>query len=267
MSKLEQVARETLALCERGTYTAPSGREVDLRAAMVAAIEGTQLYTPDRLATLAPPPRVSTPSIEVTDETTQRAAQRLATTADVVLLNFASARNPGGGFLRGAKAQEEDVARCSGLYPCLLTQRAYYDANRAEESVLYTDHLIHSPRVPFFRTQSRDMPIEEPFLASVITAPAPNAGQALRGDRASRAAIRETLVRRARYVVSVAAERGHRTLLLGAWGCGVFQNDPTEVADAFAAALAFVDVDRVVFAVPKGVERNHEAFAQRFGRA
>ncbi|MBN8611460.1 MAG: TIGR02452 family protein [Deltaproteobacteria bacterium] len=266
MSKLEQVARDTIAICERGHYTAPSGRAIDLRAALDAAIGGTQLYTPERLAWLSTPPKGKRPTIEVTDETTQLAAHRLAASGDVVLLNFASGRNPGGGFLRGAKAQEEDLARCSALYPCLLTQRPYYDANRAEESVLYTDHLIHSPRVPFFRIHSRHAPLEEPFVASVITAPAPNAGQALRRNPSSRPAIREALMGRARHVVRVAADRGHRTLLLGAWGCGVFQNDPSEVAEAFALALALVDVDRVVFAIPRGVERNHEAFARRFAR-
>src|SRR5262249_60941792 len=92
---------------------------------------------------------------------------------NAVALNFASARNPGGGFLGGAKAQEEDLARRSALYACLLTQRPYYDANRAERSLLYTDHIIYSPSVPFFRDRALDL-VESPFCASIITAPAPN---------------------------------------------------------------------------------------------
>lgn len=263
MSKLEEVARQTLEICERGSYVAPSGRTVEIGDAVRAAIDGTELFTPAQLARL-PLAGGPTTRIEVTDETTQVAAQRLALEGDVVLLNYASAKNPGGGFLGGAKAQEEDVCRCSALYPCVVTQRTYYETNRAQSSMLYTDHVIYSPRVPFFRVRGRDVPMEEPFLASVITAPAPNAGEALRRDPDAGPAIHEALVRRARYVIAIAAARGHRTVLLGAWGCGVFRNDPVEVAEAFARALAEAHFDRVVFAVPKGVERNHEAFARRF---
>ncbi|MEO0601399.1 MAG: TIGR02452 family protein, partial [Myxococcota bacterium] len=84
---------------------------------------------------------------------------------DLVLLNFASARNPGGGFINGARAQEEDIARASGLYPCLLQAPVYYDANRETRSLLYTDHLTYSPRVPFVRERNRRL-LETPFLAS-----------------------------------------------------------------------------------------------------
>ena len=48
----------------------------------------------------------------------------------------------------------------------------------------------------------------------------------------------------------VAAAHGHRTLVLGAWGCGVFRNDPHTVASAFAGALREVgQFDRVIFAI------------------
>jgi uncharacterized protein (TIGR02452 family) len=187
----------------------------------------------------------------------------------VVALNFASAKNPGGGFLGGAKAQEEDLARCSALYPCLRGQRGYYDANRAAPSLLYTDHVIYSPDVPFFRDERLRL-LDEPFLLSIITAPAPNAGEVLARDPALGGEIRRVLDARARKVLAVAAAERHRCLVLGAWGCGVFRNDAVEVAAAFAGALdderlrgAF---ERVVFAVyDRGGGRNLRAFERQFG--
>ncbi len=170
---------------------------------------------------------------------------------DLALLNFASARTPGGGFLSGARSQEEDLARASALYPCLLSQPAFYEANEASRSMLYTDHVIGSPGVPFFREGTRWLP--EPFLASVITAPAPNARHHLARSRHGASEVRDALRRRAGAVLAVARDLGCRTVLLGAWGCGVFRNDPDDVADAFAHWMwggvfggAF---DRIVFGI------------------
>src|SRR4029079_8799885 len=117
------------------------------------------LYTPAQASSITLKP-TSAPraAIEVTDETTQIAARRLVESegvTDLVLLNFASARNAGGGFINGAKAQEEDLCRCSGLYPCLMSQPGYYEANRNNRSAIYTDHLIYSPQVPLFRARNR----------------------------------------------------------------------------------------------------------------
>ena len=253
----------------------PSGKTIEFFSAQRAAVNGTVLYTPEQgfnLLQSQSPYSVRKPAIEVTPETTQIAARRLVQEDgcnDLVLLNYASARNPGGGFLNGAKAQEEDLARCSGLYPCLLAQPKYYEHNRAHSSPLYSDHIIYSPQVPWFRTTSRNL-LEEIFPASVITAPAPNAGQALRRDADQWPEIETTLRRRAGIVLAIAREKGHRTLLLGAWGCGVFQNQPKMVADAFGDWLARPEFlgcfDRVVFAVydPSRHKNTLQAFQARF---
>ena len=253
---LKGVAQETLQWLEAGAYRAPSGTMRTIAAAQRAAVEGTRLYTPEQLAShlAGPIGPGGSPQVEVWACRTQEAARRLVQDegSRIALLNFASARNPGGGFLNGAKAQEEDVARCSGIYPCLLTQPTYYDVNRRQSSLLYTDHAIWSPEVPFFRVRSRST-IELPFTASVITAPAPNAGQFLRRQPEGRPALRRALRRRAGHVLAAAAHKGVRTMLLGAWGCGVFRNDPHDVASAFADWLVhprFAGVfDRVVFGV------------------
>jgi uncharacterized protein (TIGR02452 family) len=251
---LKGVAKETMDIIERGAYTAPSGRRVDLTQAINEAVAGTVLYRPSDFG--APPldPAAPPPAIEVTSETTGAAARRVVSEEGpvrVVALNFASAKNPGGGFLGGAKAQEEDLARCSALYPCLLTQRDYYEANRGHESLLYTDHIIYSPDVPFFRDERLDL-LEDPFRVSILTAPAPNAGEVLRRDPAAGPRIRAALNERAAKVLWVMARQGRRVAILGAWGCGVFRNEPRDVADTFARLLlgpyrgAF---DRAIFPV------------------
>ncbi len=271
---LKGIAKETLSILDANGFATSNGDWVSLAAEQKAAVENTQLYTPQQgLMLLDSGSGIgSKPKYIVSNETTQAAACRLVSRekiSDLVVLNFASARNAGGGFINGAKAQEEDLARCSGLYPCLLTQPSYYAENRHQQSLLYTDHIIYSPKVPWFRIRSRTR-LDYIFLASVITAPAPNAGQALSKQTASKAEIEECLRRRSGIVLSIARDNGHRNLVLGAWGCGVFANDPVMVADAFASWLeskkfagAFDQVSLAVLDRSKGGD-TYSAFEQRY---
>ncbi|MRG97229.1 TIGR02452 family protein [Polyangium spumosum] len=269
--KLASVATETLDIVARGEYESAGGVRVRIGPLVEAAAAGTVLHAPGSLANAEPRERrAGRARVEVTDETTAVAGRRLVGEGEarVAALNFASAKNPGGGFLSGAKAQEEDLARCSALYTCLLRQPRYYEVNRATDSMIYTDHLIYSPDVPFFRDE-RLVLLDAPFTLSIVTAPAPNAGEALRRDKKAGPAIREALERRAAYVLAAMALYGHRTLVLGAWGCGVFRNDPREVADVFARWIVHPRFegafDRVVFAVyDRGAGRpNLRAFEER----
>lgn len=272
---LTGTAKETISIVERGSYQSRSGNTVTLRAEIDRAIDGTQLYTPESFANMqALKIGNAGPKFEVTGETTAQAGRRLVQVEKeerVVALNFASAKNVGGGFLKGSKAQEEDLARCSALYNCLLTQRQYYDANRSFDSLLYTDHLIYSPDVPFFRDDSLKL-LDEPFLLSIITSPAPNAGEVQRQEPASVSKIRETLDRRAAQILLVASAQKHKSLILGAWGCGVFRNDVAEVADVFAKHLESPQFskafERIVFAVYDRSENQEKirAFADRFAQ-
>ena len=273
---LAKSAKGTLEAIERGGYDAPSGKPVTMRAAIDAAVRGTVLHRPDELDVLAAKSfaRSSAPPlVELTTETTAEAGRRLVQrqgVARVVALNFASAKNPGGGFLGGAKAQEEDLARCSALYPCLCAQPDYYSANRACGTVLYTDHIIYSPDVPFFRDERLEL-LDDPFALSIITAPAPNVAAAAQQGLRIDDEIAATLARRARKVLAVAAAHEHRALVLGAWGCGVFRNDAAAVARTFAELLAADELrgafERVVFAVYDPSGRNLGAFERQFGPA
>jgi uncharacterized protein (TIGR02452 family) len=270
-----RIARETVEILERGWYVAPDGRRVSVAELLAHARAGTRLYAPGDFAEVfrRRAARQGDTEFHVGNCTTLAAACSLVQgqgIEDVVCLNFASAKNPGGGFLNGSQAQEESLARATGLYPCLLECRAMYDTNRQFDSCLYTDHTIYSPRVPVFRDDD-DVLLAEPYVVSVITAPAVNAG-ALRP--CERPQIEPTMLARTEKVLGLASAHGHEALVLGAWGCGVFRNDPADVARWFRQHLcespAFRGVFRtVVFAVldstPDG--RNIRPFEEQFGSA
>ncbi len=248
-ARLRAVARQTEEIVAAGSYRASDGREVSIAAAVAAAREGTRMYGPQPLETPnpghGPGPSSGTrtgsgtgpvvTSFEVTGESSLEAARRL--TGPAAVLNFASARNPGGGYLNGAQAQEEALCRASALYACVVEAREFYDHHRTHRDPFYTDRVIHSPAVPVFR-DDRGALLDEPYTAGFLTAAAPNAGVIARTAPERTPELPRALASRAERVLETAAAHGYRRLVLGAWGCGVFQNDPAQVAGAFHGLLS-----------------------------
>jgi uncharacterized protein (TIGR02452 family) len=260
-----KIARETLEILESGTYETPAGQTVDIGPQLAYAVKNTRLYAPHQFPEvfavrdekLGGTSGAGGIELKVLGATTLAAARRLveeSQVADVLCLNFASAKNPGGGFLSGSQAQEESLARASGLYAAIHPQQTMYETNRRYRSCLYTDHLIYSPQVPVFRDDD-DRLLESPFRVSMLTVPAVNAGAVREQEPENVSRIQETMLRRMEKLLSVAVVHGHGTLVLGAWGCGVFKNDPAQVASWFRYHLVENDTFRsafetVWFAVP-----------------
>lgn len=238
------IAKATIAILKQKHYTNLNGEKVDISASLDAAVDGTILYQ-------NPLPKTDytthSPIIEVTNETTANAAARLiALGKDVVALNFASARNQGGGFLSGALAQEEALCRCSGLYACLKKKPIFYNENILCDNNYYTDNIMYSPKVPFFRDEHHFF-LDKPFELSIITAPAPNLHGAQEIDKNI---VNKILVNRMDKILQVAQSHGHKNIVLGAWGCGAFGNDPADVAELFKSALIVLPAfEHVTFAV------------------
>jgi uncharacterized protein (TIGR02452 family) len=183
--------------------------------------------------------------VQVTNETTLGASRRLVERGLCPLaLNFANGIQPGGGFLSGARAQEEALCRSSALYQTLIDDPMYREhGNRPQPDS--TDWAIYSPDVPIFRVDDGNE-LPQPWLLSFLTCAAPYApvvGQPHAGD---------LLQKRIHRVLAIARAYGHATLVLGAWGCGAFENDVCRTAADFRQALekeysgAFSDV---VFAI------------------
>ncbi|MFF1837626.1 TIGR02452 family protein [Streptomyces sp. NPDC058231] len=270
-ARLRAIAAETESIVDAGCYRTPEGREVGIERALAAALSGTRLYGPEPVpvAALDTDRRAV---VEVTGESSLQAARRMAAEGPgrVAVLNYASARNPGGGYLNGAQAQEEALCRGSALYATLLRAADYYAHHRAERSAFYSDRVIHSPGVPVFR-DDRGRLLDTPYTVGFLTSPAPNAGVIRSRTPEEAHRIPAALASRAERVLEVAAVRGYRRLVLGAWGCGVFLNDPAQVAGAFRALLAddgrFAGhFEQIVFGIldrsPRSATR--EAFVRTF---
>ncbi len=275
-----QIARQTVDILEDGEYSLLVRTNVSIADSLTRAREGTTLYSPDCFAEVfakldATRGRFAT-EFQVENSTTLSAARRLVNadgSLDPFCLNFASAKNPGGGFLNGSQAQEESLARASGLYACINPISGYYETNRSCGTSLYTHNMIYSPKVPVFRDDNDEL-LPTPYLASFVTAPAVNAGAIRQNEPKRISLIESTMLERIERVLAVALLHGHDTLVLGAWGCGVFKNDPADVARWFQRQL--IENERfhgafrnVVFAAldrsdSQGVFR---AFANQFASA
>jgi uncharacterized protein (TIGR02452 family) len=116
--------------------------------------------------------------------------------------------------------------------------------------------------------------LPEPYLLSILTSPAVNAGAIKKNEPEKEHLIRPTMARRIANVLTLAAISGYEHLILGAWGCGVFRNDPGVIAELFAEALLHNDLFRnrfrsVTFAVLDSTpdETVIRPFCRHFGRA
>ncbi|WP_373546759.1 TIGR02452 family protein [Chamaesiphon sp.] len=233
-----KIAQETIEILERGNYQNRLGETVDITEAITAAISGSIYYDSfyrvfsdlDLLVRDLPPLQTE---FSVTNETTLHAASQLVkldANRKILCLNFASAMSPGGGFLSGSQAQEESLARATAIYPCLSQMNQMYETNRQLNSPLFTNNMIYSPKVPVFRDDD-DILLDKPFSISILTTPAVRVNAVV--DPEEIKSIPQVMFERTEMLLSIAAIHGYKVLVLGAWGCGVFGNNPTQVATDF----------------------------------
>ncbi len=229
--RAEALGLSAVEAARAGRYRAEDGREIDWSAAVEGAVAAKVSIPPDA-ALPDPPPRTSAEMrVLVSNETTLGASRRLVDAGlRPLALSFANGVEPGGGFLIGARAQEEVLCRSSALYLTLVGDPMYAFHRESSAPDQASDWVILSPDVPVFR-EDDGTALYEPWRLSVLTCAAPfvpSVGQPRSGD---------LLAVRIRRVLAVARGCGFETLVLGAWGCGAFRNDPVRTARDFRTAL------------------------------
>ena len=277
------IAQETINILETGFYQNHQQQTINIQQYLQPAIENSIHYSENdfsRVFSHFNKKQVKDNQnqieieFEINNETTLNAASRLVNQESfdkVLCLNFASAKNPGGGFLNGSQAQEESLARATGLYPCISQMTEMYEENRYYGSCLYLDDMIYSPQVPVIRDDD-DKLLDKPFLISILTVPAVNAGAVRKnGKKQEINKIESTMLQRTEKLLSVAAIHDYKVLVLGAWGCGVFKNNPEDVARYFHYHLTenplFTGLfEKIVFAVLDNTKDENiiDAFRTKF---
>ncbi|GAB4136735.1 MAG: hypothetical protein Fur0037_01480 [Planctomycetota bacterium] len=240
-----RLGRTAVEAAAKGIYLGPRGEEIRFGGLVRQACERKVSIRPAQELPRCDRAPFARTRVQVANETTLGAARRLVEEGHRPLaLNFASGVTPGGGFLAGARAQEETLCRSSALYATLFAD-PMYEAHARRPLPDSTDWAILSPDVPVFRRDDGE-PLARPWILSILTCAAPLAtllGQPRSGD---------LLLARIHRVLRIARAYGYEALVLGAWGCGAFGNDSRRCARDFRDALrgpfagAFAEV---VFAI------------------
>lgn len=188
------------------------------------------------------------------------------------VLNFASAYNIGGGFESGAMAQEEALAYCSNLAYIQSEEKEglqYYKENKKLNYPIYTDGML-TGTVTFFRDENFNF-VKRPIKSLVITAPAVNVS-ALRNKGDLNVSVPDIMYNRMKYILELFVLNKCTDIILGAFGCGVFGNNPYDIAEIWKKLLyraGFIKCfNSVIFSVLDNSKEkiNINSFKEKFER-
>ena len=264
------IFEETMCICRRGGYVAPSGAEVKLPGTS-EVLEASVFYQN--------PPRVdSVVAAEtsvcdaVNDDCIEVARKLVEEGYRPIILNMANRHTPGGGVINGARAQEESLFRQSNLCVSLYQFDEYHAGllglplGNGRYPMDRNTGGIYSGRVTFFRTSSRkgDALVATPFECAVVSVAAINRPDLTSDGRLVDWAVVATK-KKIRSMLRIGLLHGHDAIVLGAWGCGAFRNPPEHMARLFHEVLCepeFAGKYRVVrFAVIEDHNSRHSNFA------
>ena len=192
-------------------------------------------------------------NVVVENMTTTDAVSKYKHDEKLCVLNFASYKKPGGGFINGAIAKEESICHDSTLFNVISSTKfeSYYEDNKNNTNGgLYRNAAIYSPGIVFSNT-----------IVNVITCAAPN----LSIFKGPKYKAYDAIRNRIKFILDIAEKNNEAELILGAFGCGVFKNEPEFVASTFKNLLYstnYYHFKKVIFAIPGGI--NYDIFKKVF---
>ncbi|KYQ88960.1 hypothetical protein DLAC_10548 [Tieghemostelium lacteum] len=279
----KESSQETLKIIRDKVYKTKNGNWVDISKQINESIDQCKFYKYDSFETILKSVDEKLKNLQyetqihVLNQTSLEGCVELIdifnypekSGTKIACLNFASSKNPGGGFLGGSLAQEESLAISSSLYPTLIKfQKEFYDYHMSlKKSYICSDSMIFSPNVVVFKDDNLQL-LEKPYQICIITSPAANKSAIKTNNPSELVLIQDVMMQRIDKMLGLLVEHEVEYLVLGAWGCGVFGNSSEEVSSFFAKYLlndgkysrAF---KYIVFSI-KGGGDNFQNFKEKF---
>ncbi len=233
--------------------------EIRYKEQINEAAKNTVTYSPDHKFEQAAR-SAKGPQITVIDTDSVSAIIDNQNGKKLAVLNFSSYKNPGGMFIAGSVAQEECLCHESFLFNVLQTQYDFYEwNNRNKNRAMYMNRALYTPNILFMRDSAT-------YPCDVITCAAPNMSAARQYMQVKEKENKIILRNRIKFILDIAGEQKVDTLILGAYGCGVFGQDPYTVATYFKELIRESNrgISSIIFAVPSGNNENLQAFRKVF---
>ena len=241
----KKIAEDTVRIIKNQTYTNKKNETVSLYKKDTHIDYKSKLYTEEETLRIKRTTDISQkdikPTVKVTKDSVVDAILKFGSKpkeyGKVAVLNFASARHAGGGFLKGSMSQEEAIALSSDLYYRIKDFENFYKYKKHYETPLYSHRMIYTNNLVVFRNSKGEL-LNYPINVDVITSPAVNVRdlkQKKMYDLLKKS--EEVMEDRIERIIALAKCNNVDTLILGAFGAGVFENNPYKVKEAFIKVL------------------------------
>lgn len=270
-TKQTDIVKNNKEIFEKWSYYAPSGAVVTLPP-KAELLQNAKCYSEP--FSVAERPANSSPTLLYIEEddvvdTTKRLIQR---GLSPVVLSFANGYFPCGLYEEGGDGREEYLCRISTL-SCTLNSLALRSPSPYPMNLNYGG--IYS-RVAVFREGSDKgyCLLEEPWMMSVVSVPAlnlrgsyhherivRNTEYAVHGEKSMTDEGKAIMLNKIRTIYRIAIEHGHDSIVLGAWGCGLYKQRPQLIAQMFKDVLDELEFRRKFKEVHSVIE-DHKQYVQ-----
>lgn len=259
-------ARNCLNACKQGYYINKQNKKIQISELITNCLINTRSFPPKFQYEKPILETRESGIIEIRNESTLKGTYRMSIEekkSNICALNFANAFNPGGGFLGSARAQEETLCRSSALYYSLIQQMNFYQYHQKKKIAnTASNYIIFSPDCPTWKTDNYVL-LDKPYLTSYITCAAVhNCG------KQKRAEIKQIHDGRIRAIIDCAISNGVKNIVLGAFGCGAFSNNPDDMAQSFKQYLVDEEMrfyfESISFSIIGFTKTNIDAFSRAF---
>lgn len=231
---LTEIFQDIIRIVKQGYYLSDDGRRISIDDDREMR-ENSRFYSRKFTVFDIPCKTDNTKITVVNNDSINAGLDILSEGLNPIVLNFANGRRAGGGVLNGSRAQEETIFRRTNMYRSLYQFMPFAEQYGVRKNVrqypMDSDFGgIYTPYAIVFRALDYSL-LEKPKKISFVSVAAMNRPRLVDGEIAPE--LIETILNKMRTILRIGLYHGHDAIVLGAFGCGAFQNPPKHIARLF----------------------------------